>query len=100
MTQIEFQKLDELRKKDEDLFELTVELLLSLGHENFTVEMITELLGSVNAEIDTKTASLENMGDAIVKVVVLCVVAELRSVSLGTLLDYITENGWRSRGKQ
>lgn len=64
-----------------------MELPLSLIHEIFTDEMITELLGSINAGIDTKTASLENIGDAIVMVVVHCIVTELRSVFIGTLLD-------------
>ena len=101
MTQrkTDFQKLDELREKDEELFELTIGLLLSIGHDNFTDDMVAELMGSVKEDIEIQTDSIEDIGDAIVKMVVLCVAAELHSVSLDTLLDYIAENGWRRHEK-
>ena len=96
---MDFGKLDELREKDEELFELTVGLLFSIGHDNFTDDMVAEIMGSVKEDIETQTDSIEDIGDAIVKMVVLCVAAELRSVSLDTLLDYIAENGWRRHEK-
>ena len=96
MTQSKFQKLDEMREKDAKLFEAAVDLLFSVGFDNLTEEMVTDVLNEVNGNFDTEKASVDEMCILVAKMIVLCAAFEIREVSLPALLDYIAEKGWRA----
>ena len=98
MTQqkMDFGKLDEMREKDAKLFEAAVDLLFSVGFDNLTEEMVTDVLNEVNGNFDTEKASVDEMCILVAKMIVLCAAFEIREVSLPVLLDYITEKGWRA----
>lgn len=97
MTQqkIDFGKLDELRGKDEKLFVAAVDLLLSVGFDNLTDEMVCAFLHEANENFDAEKIPVEEMEILIVKMIVLHAALEIREVSLETFLDYIAEHGWR-----
>ena len=92
----EFQKLDELREKDAKLFEAAVDLLFSVGFDNLTEEMVTDVLNEVNENFDTEKASVDDMFVQVAMMIVLCAAFEIREVSLPALLDYIAEKGWKA----
>lgn len=92
----EFEKLDELREKDAKLFEAAVDLLFSVGFDNLTEEMVTDVLNEVNENFDTEKSSVDEMCVLVAKMIVLCAAFEIREVSLPVLLDYIAEKGWRA----
>ena len=101
MTQrkIEFGKLDELRQKDGKLFEMGIDLLLSLGFDHFKDEMLCEIQDEVNENFDTGKASLEEMEVLVAKMLILSMVSEIHEFPLETVLDYIAEKGWRNNEK-
>ena len=92
----EFQKLDELREKDAKLFEAAVDLLFSVGFDNLTDEIVTDVLNEVNENFDTEKSSVDEMCILVAKMIVLCAAFEIREVSLPALLDYIAEKGWKA----
>ena len=92
----EFEKLDEMRGKDAKLFEAAVDLLFSVGFDNLTEEMVTDVLNEVNGNFDTEKASVDDMFVQVAMMIVLCAAFEIREVSLPALLDYIAEKGWRA----
>ena len=92
----EFQKLDEMRGKDAKLFEAAVDLLFSVGFDNLSEEMVTDVLNEVNENFDTEKSSVDEMCVLVAKMIVLCAAFEIREVSLPVLLDYIAEKGWRA----
>ena len=96
LQKLEFQKLDELREKDAKLFEAAVDLLFSVGFDNLTEEMITDVLNEVNENFDTEKASVDDMFVQVAMMIVLCVAFEIREFSLPALLDYIAEKGWKA----
>ena len=99
MTQAKFQKLDELRQKDEKLFEMSLDLLFSIGFDNFQEEILNDALEEMNEGFELNKASIKEMELLVVKMLVLSLVSEIHAVPLETVLDYITENGWRSHEK-
>ena len=92
----EFQKLNELREKDAKLFEAAVDLLFSVGFDNLSEEMVTDVLNEVNENFDTEKASVDDMFVQVAMMIVLCAAFEIREVSLPALLDYIAEKGWKA----
>ena len=100
MTQIEFQKLDEIRQKDERLFEKAVDLLFSIGVDHLTEEIATEMMREAKEDFDVDSSSVEDMFILTAKMLVLGAALEIRTVSLETLLDYIAENGWRRHDRR
>ena len=98
MTQqkMEFEKLDEMRGKDAKLFEAAFDLLFSVGYDNLTEEMVSEVLEEARAGFENdEKSSVDDMFVLAAKMLVLGAAAEIRTVSLPVLLDYITEKGWR-----
>ena len=96
---MDFGKLDELRQKDEKLFEMSLDLLFSIGFDNFQEEILNDSLEEMNEGFELNKASIEEMELLVVKMLVLSMVSEIHTVPLETVLDYITENGWRSHEK-
>ena len=45
---MDFGKLDELRQKDEKLFEMSLDLLFSIGFDNFQEEILNDALEEMN----------------------------------------------------
>ena len=92
----EFEKLDAMREKEAKLFEVAVDLLFSVGFDNLTEEMVTEVFDEAREIFEKdENSSVDDMFVLVAKMLVLCAAAELRLFSLDTLLDYITEKGWR-----
>ena len=92
----EFEKLDAMREKDAKLFEAAVDLLFSVGFDNLTEEMVSEVLEEAKESFEAEDkSSSDDLFVLLAKMLVLCAAAELRLFSLDTLLDYITEKGWR-----
>ena len=92
----EFQKLDEMREKDTKLFEAAVDLLFSIGFDNLTEEMVSEVLEEAKAGFDKdEKSSADDLFVLVAKMLVLCAALELRTFSLPVLLDYVAEKGWR-----
>ena len=92
----EFEKLDAMGEKDAKLFEAAVDLLFSVGFDNLTEEMVTEVFDEAKEIFEKdENSSVDDMFVLVAKMLVLCAAAELRLFSLDTLLDYITEKGWR-----
>ena len=96
MTHDKFHELDEMREKDEKLFEAAVDLLFSIGFDNFTEEMAAEAMHEAKEDFDVSNPSVDDMLTLVVKMLVLGAASELRSFSLTVLLDYIAEKGWRA----
>ena len=92
-------KLSELRQKDEKLFEAAVDLLLSIGYENITDELVIVVLEEINEKLESEKVSVDEMLLLIIEMLVICATLEIREVSLEMLLDYIAENGWRRHEK-
>ena len=91
-----FEKLDEMRGKDAKLFEAAFDLLFSVGYDNLTEEMVSEVLEEARAGFENdEKSSVDDMFVLAAKMLVLGAAAEIRTVSLPVLLDYITEKGWR-----
>lgn len=90
-------RLDELRQKDESLFRRAVESLFSIGYDNLTEEMVLEVIGKVNENLDSHEASVEEMRVLFDRMNLLCTARDIQEVSLPVLLDYIVEKGWRER---
>ena len=99
MTQTKFQKLDELRQKDKKLFEMSLDLLFSIGFDNFQEEILNDALEEMNEGFELNKTSIEEMEHLIVKMLILGMVSEIHEVPLETVLDYIAENGWRCHEK-
>ena len=96
---MDFGKLDELRQKDEKLFEMSLDLLFSIGFDNFQEEILNDALEEMNEGFELNKASIKEMELLVVKMLVLSMVSEIHVVPVETVLDYITENGWRSHEK-
>ena len=96
MTHDKFHELDEMREKDEKLFEAAVDLLFSIGFDNFTEEMAAEAMHEAKEDFDVSNPSVDDMLTLVAKMLVLGAASELRSFSLTVLLDYIAEKGWRA----
>ena len=96
---MDFGKLDELRQKDEKLFEMSLDLLFSIGFDNFQEEILNDALEEMNEGFELNKASIKEMELLVVKMLVLSMVSEIHTVPVETVLDYITENGWRSHEK-
>ena len=96
---MDFGKLDELRQKDEKLFEMSLDLLFSIGFNNFQEEILNDALEEMNEGFELNKASIKEMELLVVKMLVLSMVSEIHVVPVETVLDYITENGWRSHEK-
>ena len=93
----EFQKLDEMREKDTKLFEAAVDLLFSIGFDNLTEEMVSEVLEEAKAGFDKdEKSSADDLFVLVAKMLILCAALEIRSYSFPVLLDYIAEKGWRA----
>ena len=90
---MDFGKLDAMREKDAKLFEAAVNLLFSVGFDNLTEEMVTDVLNEVNGNFDTEKSPVDEMCVLVAKMIVLCAAFEIREVSLPALLDYIAEKG-------
>ena len=97
MTHDKFHELDEMREKDEKLFEAAVDLLFSIGFDNLTEEMAAEAMHEAKEGFDVSNPSVDDMLTLAAKMLVLGAASELRSFSLTVLLDYIAEKGWRCR---
>ena len=93
---MDFGKLDAMREKDAKLFEAAVDLLFSVGFDNLTDDIVTDVLNEVNENFDTEKSPVDEMCVLVAKMIVLCAAFEIREVSLPALLDYITEKGWRA----
>ena len=92
----EFQKLDEMRGKDAKLFEAAFDLLFSVGYDNLTEEMVSEVLEEAKEGFEAdENSSVDDMFVLVAKMLVLCAALELRTFSLPVLLDYVAEKGWR-----
>ena len=100
MTHDKFHELDEMREKDEKLFEAAVDLLFSIGFDNLTDEMAAEAMHEAKEDFDVDSSSVEDMFILTAKMLVLGAALEIRTVSLETLLDYIAENGWRRHDRR
>ena len=96
MTHDKFHELDEMREKDEKLFEAAVDLLFSIGFDNFTEEMAAEAMHEAKEDFYVSNPSVDDMLTLVAKMLVLGAASELRSFSLTVLLDYIAEKGWRA----
>ena len=96
---MDFGKLDGLRQKDEKLFEMSLDLLFSIGFDNFQEEILNDALEEMNEGFELNKASIKEMELLVVKMLVLSMVSEIHTVPVETVLDYITENGWRSHEK-
>ena len=96
---MDFGKLDGLRQKDEKLFEMSLDLLFSIGFDNFQEEILNDALEEMNEGFELNKASIKEMELLVVKMLVLSMVSEIHVVPVETVLDYITENGWRSHEK-
>ena len=95
-----FGKLDAMRETDAKLFEVAVDLLFSVGFDNLTDEMVSEVIEEAKESFEAdENSSVDDMFVLVAKMLVLCAAFELRSYSLETLLDYIAENGWRCHEK-
>ena len=93
----EFEKLDAMREKDAKLFEAAVDLLFSVGFDNLTEEMVSEVIEEAKEGFENdEKSSVDDLFVLVAKMLVLCAAFELRSYSLDTLLDYVTEKGWRA----
>ena len=93
----EFQKLDEMREKDAKLFEAAFDLLFSVGYDNLTEEMVSEVLEEAKEGFENdEKSSVDDLFVLVAKMLVLCVALEIRSYSFPVLLDYIAEKGWRA----
>ena len=93
----EFEKLDAMREKEAKLFEVAVDLLFSVGFDNLTEEMVTEVFDEAKESFEAdENSSVDDMFVLVAKMLVLCAAFELRSYSLDTLLNYIPEKGWRA----
>ena len=92
-----FEKLDEMRGKDAKLFEAAVDLLFSIGFDNLTEEMVSEVLEEAKAGFDKdEKSSADDLFVLVAKMLILCAALEIRSYSFPVLLDYIAEKGWRA----
>ena len=92
----EFQKLDEMREKDAKLFEAAFDLLFSVGYDNLTEEMVSEVLEEAKEGFENdEKSSVDDLFVLVAKMLVLCAALELRTFSLPVLLDYVAEKGWR-----
>ena len=92
-----FEKLDEMRGKDAKLFEAAFDLLFSVGYDNLTEEMVSEVLEEAKEGFENdEKSSVDDLFVLVAKMLVLCAALELRSYSLDTLLDYVAEKGWRA----
>ena len=96
---MDFGKLDELRQKDEKLFEMSLDLLFSIGFNNFQEEILNDALEEMNEGFELNKASIKEMELLVVKMLVLSMVSGIHAVTVETVLDYIAENGWRSHEK-
>ena len=93
----EFEKLDEMREKDTKLFEAAFDLLFSVGYDNLTEEMVSEVLEEAKEGFENdEKSSVDDLFVLVAKMLVLCVALEIRSYSFPVLLDYIAEKGWRA----
>ena len=93
----EFEKLDAMRDKDAKLFEAAVDLLFSVGFDNLTEEMVSEVIEEAKESFDAEEqSSSEDLFVLLAKMLVLCAALEIRSYSFPVLLDYIAEKGWRA----
>ena len=93
----EFEKLDAMREKDAKLFEAAVDLLFSVGFDNLTEEMVSEVLEEAKESFEAEDkSSSDDLFVLLAKMLVLCAALEIRSYSFPVLLDYIAEKGWRA----